>query len=458
MKLRHLLSIAAVSAILAACGGDDPKEPDKEQGGNTNTEQTDDGKVKLPDGKKIYIPEEFRKMDFQSKNSQWSYHRMAYTDNFVIFWEKGFGDDLSKAPKLDGQNMTVDLENLKTKLESFYKVYHDELGFVKGESTCEKYRMMVMLEYSLEGTAYGGSYDNMIGALWIAPNRVQDKQLNAIAHELGHCFQFQIWADGRGDAWGGHLIFEMTSQWMLWQVNPNWMTDESYHWDVFKKKTHKAFLHPDNMYTSPYVLEYWSQTRGLDVMGRLFAAGKTSEDPVETYKKLFSLNQSDFCDEMYDACCHIVNLDFDRVWNETRKFANTCAVKLGSVDDRLRPSASVCPESYGFNAINLTIPEPGNEVSADFVGQAGLTGYSSSMKKYAGWRYGFMGVDKNGKSVYGRMYSEDGATATFTIPEGGLDRLYFVVMGAPTTHFHNPDNGNPTQWPYDVKFKGTAQK
>ena len=58
--------------------------------------------------------------------------------------------------------------------------------------------MMVMLDYSLEGTAYGGDYDGQIGALWIAPNRVQDVPLNCIAHELGHSFQLQISLRRRG--------------------------------------------------------------------------------------------------------------------------------------------------------------------------------------------------------------------------------------------------------------------
>lgn len=34
--------------------------------------------------------------------------------------------------------------------------------------------MMVMLQYSLDGTAYGGAYDNTIGAFWAAPNRLKD--------------------------------------------------------------------------------------------------------------------------------------------------------------------------------------------------------------------------------------------------------------------------------------------
>ena len=52
-------------------------------------------------------------MDLQNPASQWSYHRMAYTENFVIFWEKGFGNDLSNPPQLEGHSMKVDLPGLK---------------------------------------------------------------------------------------------------------------------------------------------------------------------------------------------------------------------------------------------------------------------------------------------------------------------------------------------------------
>ena len=38
----------------------------------------------LPSGKSIYIPKELQGMDLQNPASQWSYHRMAYTENFVI--------------------------------------------------------------------------------------------------------------------------------------------------------------------------------------------------------------------------------------------------------------------------------------------------------------------------------------------------------------------------------------
>ena len=47
--------------------------------------------------------------------------------------------------------MAVDLENLKYQLERFYLFYRDSLKFVKPGSQSEKYRMMSMIQYSLEG-------------------------------------------------------------------------------------------------------------------------------------------------------------------------------------------------------------------------------------------------------------------------------------------------------------------
>lgn len=49
--------------------------------------------------------------------------------------------------------MAVVLENLKYQLERFYLFYRDSLKFVKPGSQSEKYRMMAMIQYSLEGTA-----------------------------------------------------------------------------------------------------------------------------------------------------------------------------------------------------------------------------------------------------------------------------------------------------------------
>ena len=65
---------------------------------NSKTQENESTTVPLPEGKEIYIPKDLRSMDLQDPESKWSYHRMACTENFVIFWEKGFGDNLSDPP------------------------------------------------------------------------------------------------------------------------------------------------------------------------------------------------------------------------------------------------------------------------------------------------------------------------------------------------------------------------
>ena len=421
--------------------------------------QEDKSKISIPSGKAIYIPKDLQDMDLYDPESKWSYHRMDYTDNFVIFWEKGFGNDLSNPPQLDGQPMKVDLANLKEKLESFYDYFRNTLQFTKPGSKSDKYRMMVMLNYSLDGTAYGGDYDSEIGALWIAPNRIQDKKLNCIAHELGHSFQAQISCDGEGDAWGGCGFFEMASQWMLWQVNPEWITDEKYHWDAFTKLTHKAYLHLENIYHSPFVLEYWGVKHGLPIIAELFRKGKIGEDPVMTYKTLNGLDQIKFCDEMFDTYRHLINWDFDRVWNETRPYANLYSTQMKELAQgwyRITPEN--CPENYGFNAIQLAVPQTGETVSIAFRGETSSNDFHILNADKAGWRYGFVAVTEEGKSIYGTTGCDKEGNISFTTPQDTkLAHLWFVVMGAPTEHWMNPmPPEKDAQWPYSIKITGSS--
>ncbi len=381
-------------------------------------------------GKGIYIPKELRKNDFNNPDSKWSYSRMATTENFVVFWEKGFGNDLAKAPQLEGHNMTVDLANLLEKLESFYHFYRDELKFVLPGSKSERYRMMVMLNYSLEGTAYGGDYDGEIGALWIAPNRVQDKKLNCIAHELGHSFQSQVMCDGAGEAWGGGGIFEMTSQWMLWNVNPEWTTDENYHWQDFKKKFHLPFLHGSNIYHSPYVLEYWSMKHGKTIIGELFRQGKRGEDPAMTYMRMHNLTLDGLADEMYDCYARLQTFDFPRVKETHRRFAGEM-VTPGIDYEHFVPYAESLPGAFGFNVRDVNIPQKGSVARICFEGLGD--------PKKDGFRYGLVAIDKEGNATYGKMQSAFKGEASVKVNEQTRN-VKLVVMAYPK------DKYTPLSW------------
>ena len=373
--------------------------------------------------KEIYIPEELRDNDFNDPESKWSYARMAQTPNVVCFWEKGFGPDLSKAPDLDGHKMTVDLPNLLSRIEYFYQVYRDMMCFTLPGSKADKYKMMVMLNYSLEGTAYGGCYDNFIGALWIAPNRVQDKRLNCIAHELGHSFQIQISCDGKGGGMGGG-IFEMCSQWMLWNVNPEWTTDENYHWKAFIEKANLPFLDGANIYCSPYVLEYWSMKHGLTVMANMFREGKRGEDPASTYMRMFGLSTEDFAREAVDCYSRLLTFDFPGKHEASKRYAGEFLnnKSLGT---------------YGANVIGIKSDGAGGKVKVKFSGD-----------NNKGYAYRLVAVNDKAEATYGDISVKQKGTATITLP-ADAKKVYLVVTGYPL-HEYKPYSDDT--YPYEYKY------
>ena len=388
--------------------------------------------------KKLYIPKDLQGMNLKADTSKWSLNRSIETDDLIFMWERGFGNDVSNPPQLKGHDMSFNLLNLRDRIQTFYHFFRDTLGFVTPnyQSKADHYKMMVMVNYSLDGTAYGGTYDNFIGALWVAPNRIQDTKMNCMAHELGHSFQAQIMADSIGQCWGGTGFFEMASQWMLWQVNPDWITDENYHFEAFKTLTHKAFLHMDNIYHSPYVLQWWSDLHGRQFIAELFRQGVIGEDPVMTYKRMNGISQSAFCDEIFRGYQHLVNFDFTHAYKETRQYAATFNTELETCSNGwLRPKS--LPEGYGFNAIKLD--DRVNLNSPIF--HLHLRGNQL--------RYGFVGITTNGESIY----SDVNATS-FTSNGQPLKHLYLIIMGAPEHHADVMTHGNTPeykQYPYEFQ-------
>ena len=392
----------------------------------------------LPKGKEIYIPHELRGNDFTSRDSKWSYYRMACTPNVVCFWEKGFGDDITKAPDLNGQKMSVDLDNLLSRVEYFYNVYRDMMGFLQPGSKADRYRMMVMINYSLEGTAYGGSYDGTIGALWVAPNRIQDKTLNCIAHELGHCFQIQISSDGKSHGMGGGIL-ETAAQWMLWNVNPKWTTDENYHWQDFKQRIHLSLFHPDNMYHAPFVLEYWSFLHGITYMADMFRGGRFGEDFAQTYMRMYNVDVRKMGDELLDCYSRLITFDFPDKRKDSVRYACEMKSELRDAGDGWLSPVNP-PQTYGFNVDEIPLPPVGKTVEVQFRGLPA--------QENTGYRYGLVAVANDNTPTYLGANSEAEKTLVYKNP-GSIKRLYLVVVGCPTREYR------PGQavYPYRIKIK-----
>ncbi|BCM88623.1 hypothetical protein IAD21_00464 [Abditibacteriota bacterium] len=417
--------------------------------------------------KELYLPSKVWMVpdnnDYADENSEFSNTRKIESANIGLFWAKEFGADPSANPD---KSKRFDPERASKECERFYQYYTDKLKFVeKGKSVSDRYKALIYVVNSDDGTAFGSGVEDKLGVLWTPPSRINREPYGVLAHELGHSFQYLVHADG---AWGftsrprgsrGQTIFEMTSQYMLWQVYPEWMTFENYHLVNFMKKTHLAFLHEDNQYCSPYVLEYWSNKHGIDFMGKLWREAKRGEDPVMAYKRLTSISQEQFNDEIFDASRRFITWDMKRIETVARKYANQHTTALNSIGDGwYRIAKSNCPQNYGYNGIKLKVPTTGTEVTLDFKGLAGAEGFRAINVEKAGWCYGFLASREDGSRVYGPMYSKVEGTAKFVVPEK-TQYLWLVVSGAPTEHWEHLSDGNEAndeQWPYQIKLSGTS--
>ena len=419
-------------------------------------------KEKKP-GKELYLPDtiEFVPVnnDFSNNESEFSFHRMVESDDIAIFWHKEYGDNPMTNPE---EKKRFDPQFALTECNRFYKYYVDELKLVqKGHSLTDKYKMLVIVFGGNENTAFGGGLEDKIGVLWTPATRINKTPYGALAHEMAHSFQYISSIDAGTGLMGP--IMEMSAQYMLWQVYPEWMTFENYHLVDFMKGTNYAFLHVKNMYHSPYVLEYWSEKHGKEFFGNLSRNTQKGEDPVATYKRINSLTQEQFNDEMFDASRRFITWDLKRVEIVAHQYANQHYCKLDSIGEEwYRIAAENCPQNYGYNGIRLNVPAAGTKVLIDFKGIVGAEGFNSVKTELAGWRYGFLASLKSGSRVYGEVYKDAKGTATFKVPEN-TEYLWFVVSGAPTEHWpvvmrrgRNKENIPEEQWPYQIKLTGTS--
>ena len=410
--------------------------------------------------KELFIPSKVSRVpdgnDFNNPSSTYCFKRSATSDNFAIFWHEEYGDDPLKN---ENERMRFDVQDILKECERFYDAYVNDFKFlIKGNSYSDKYKMIIWVIESSQGTAFGGGTDN-VGMLWCGVNRIRTNPYCTAAHELGHSFQYLMRQDGGRGLPG---IGEMQAQWFLWNVYPDWMTIENYHLVNLMDKTHFAFVHSTNQYHDPYILEYWTNKHGVEFMGKLARESAEGDDAVMAYRRVTGIDHNQFVAEMYDAHARFMTWDIPRIQEVAKPYRNQHKTLLNKINkDWYRIAVERTPQNYGYNGIKLTVPPAGKTVKLDFKGIAGAPGYdtlSYNVNK-AGWRYGFVAYKKNGQRVYSPMFSKPKGTAKFRVP-ADTEYLWLVVMGAPTEHWPNPGRGNAdvryAHWPYEFKLTGTT--
>jgi len=407
--------------------------------------------------KETYIPAKVWRVpdnnDYSDNNSEFSNQRKIESDNIAIFWAKEFGQDPMQNADLTKR---FNVKEALKECERFYDFYVNNLKIVqKGKSLTDRYKILFYVIGGDEQTAFGGGAENKVGILWTPAVRMSKAPYGALAHELGHAFQY-LASNDNGTGFSGPIM-EMSAQYMLWHVYPEWMTFENYHLTGFMKQTHYAFLHPANTYHSPYVLEYWSNKHGIDFFGKLLREAKKGEDIVMTYKRITSISQEQFNDEIFDANRRFITWDLKRIEKRAAIYANQHTSALDAVGDGwYRIAEKNCPQNYGYNGIKLVVPAAGTKVKLKFKGLLNATGFRAIKSDKAGWRYGFLAVKKDGSRVYGDTYSSQTGNATFKVP---LETVYLwlVVSGAPKEHWQVAEKEEENeQWPYQFKLTGTT--
>ena len=414
-------------------------------------------------GKQIYVPT-WMMGDVYTASNNWSIERSKQSKNWILFWEPGFGDNPGSI-----------VDDCLALAEKCFDFYADSLKFItKGSSKTDTYKMIIRLRYSTEWEASGSGVDNTIGLLTLTSWALTSRGGQTIAHEVGHCFQYQThcdnnnmngWMYGFGaDASGSNGWWEQCAQWQAYKVFPAMQFGNEW-FTGYLANTHKNLLNETYRYNNFFIQDYWCNLRGMDIIGKLWNKSIKPEDPVETYKRLNVLTQADFNDEMWTCGAKFATWDIPALKSYGASYITTrTQPKMNNQGNYVwRIDSTACLENYGHNIIRLNAPTTAKTVTANFEGLAGTNGFRKNYVAYAGWRYGFVALLKDGTRVYGDIQSTNMTTnagkssISFDCP-ANCDKLWLVVSGAPSIHWRHAwdDNDAPDeQWPYQVRFNNT---
>ncbi len=400
--------------------------------------------------------------------SEWAYARSAQSKHWILFWDKGYE---SKPSSIDGILETVD---------QIFEFYADSLKYItinQGSSKTDSYKMIIRLRSSEDWEASGSGIDHQIGLLTLSRWAFESRGGQTMAHEIGHCFQYQVHCDN-GDMngwmynWGTssyNVFWEMCAQWQAYKFYPDMQFDNEWLTQTLNG-LHRHPLSVHLRYNNYFIQDYMCHRHGMDFLGKLWNKSRSPEDPLQAYMRLTMTGTTAkklelLGTEMWEYGARMTTFDMDQLCkrgaNTINKRNQTALTK--DADGYWWPTADNCIENWGNNAIRLNVPANAKTVYADFEGKAGADGYTNYNKSRAGWRIGFVALQQDGTRVYGDVASATTSDAnrvvSFECPDD-CSNLWLVVSGAPTAYWTRDwvswdEEGQTEQWPYRVHFYQT---
>lgn len=397
--------------------------------------------------------------DFTKNTNHWCFERSKESEHFACFWENG---------------ANIDVDYMLNVAEKTWDVYTKRLGFVvEGNSSTDTYKIIIRAYNTTDWVASGSGEDLKVGTFNISPSAIKARGGHTVAHEIGHTFQYLTNVDcgannehgfnyGLGDnGWGGNGFWEDCANWMGYKVYPERQFTDGEYFEEYIGNCHKNIMHETARYTNCFYQDYLCDRFGENYIGRLWRESIRPEDPIDAMKRLNKQTQDQFSAMMYDCFAHMCTWDIPSVKDYAKYRVGAHQYCLSPVDvngeEWHQVSKERCPQNYGYNISRLKVPAAGIEIKVSFKGLTGESGYRSVNPSYAGWRWGFVWLTKDGETHYGDMQTAKEGSASMLVPEG-CDGIWLVVMGAPTRWWHHAwddDESNDEQWPYRVKIEGS---
>ena len=407
--------------------------------------------------------------DLRAGNKQWSYERSMQSKHWILFWESGYG---TAAPPA--------VASILETADRIFEFYADSLKFIAinaGKSKTDTYKMIIRLRYTTDWEANGSGIDNQIGLLTLSRWAYTSRGGQTVAHEIGHCFQYQTHCDNNNQNgwmynWGRstlNVFWEMCAQWQAYKYYPDMQFDNEW----LNNSLNGMHRHPLCValrYENFFIQDYFCQRHGMDVIGRLWNQSRSPEDPMQAYMRITMTGSAadkleQLGDEMWEYGARMTTFDMDHLRQRgTAVIGRRAQTALRQDNDKYWwPAADNCIENWGNNAIRLNVPSAAKTIYVEFEGKAGADGYINYNKARAGWRLGFVALAADGTRIYSDIaratYDEPSQMLAFDCPKG-CKYVWLVVSGAPTAYWVRDwlswnEEGQTEQWPYRVKFYQT---
>lgn len=431
-------------------------------------------------------PDTYSGTDYTNAAASQGYNFLCHqeSEHFAVFWDVRYGSNPDKI-QYPGDGNVTSASYVLNIAEKCWNMYAGELGFVKeGASTTDKYKIQLYIPYQKEWRAdasgTNGANGGMTGIGHFNPWAANARGGHTIAHEVGHTFQYLVSADLGTDAawhydrgwrwgWGGgndNGWWESCADWQAYQIFPDRQFTDGEYFEQHLDAHHLNMLHEDWRYACCYIHDWWTMKHGRDFIGRMWRETQPYEDPIQTYKRMNNLSQEQFCNELMEGYMRMATWDIDGVRDRAKH-------RIGQHKNRLKvkdaatatytTDASTCIQNYGYHITNMVKADAGTVVKAHFRGLTDAEGYHYVYPERAGWRYAFVALAADGTRTYGEVKADKEGTAEMTVP-ANCQRIFFVVMGAPTEHWPHPWTSgkasadwaqNNEQWPYEVTFENT---